>query len=59
MQKAVNDAWDALPVKNVSQWVQGRIIEAIVDPILLEMRRQGQQSLQELAEKTANVCRCE
>lgn len=59
MQKAADNAGDALPTKNVSQWVQARIVDAIVDPALLERRSQGQQSLQELAEKTANVCRFE
>ena len=59
MQKAVDDAGDTLPAKNVSQWVQARIVDAIVDPALLEKRSQGQQSLQKLAEKTANVCRFE
>ena len=51
MQKAVDSAGDALPAKNVSQWVQARIIDAIVDPALLAKRSDGAKSRADMAEK--------
>lgn len=45
IQKTVDRAGDAMPSKNVSQWVQARIVDAIVDPALLEMRANGTAEL--------------
>lgn len=38
IQKTVDDAGQGVPSKNVSQWVQARILDAVVDPSLLAMR---------------------
>ncbi|WP_152965042.1 hypothetical protein [Comamonas testosteroni] len=41
IQKSIDGAGDALPSKNISQWVQALIIDAIVDPALLKKRKEA------------------
>lgn len=45
IQKTVDKAGDAAPTKNVSQWVQARVIDAIVDPALLGKKQEGAEFL--------------
>lgn len=44
IQKSIDGAGDDLPEKNISQWVQARIVDVIVDPALLEKRNKAAQS---------------
>lgn len=45
IQKRIDAAGENLPSKNVSQWVQACIVDAIVDPALLAARAQAQETL--------------
>ena len=45
IQKHIDTADASLPERNISQWVQALIVDAIVDPALLAKKQEGAEFL--------------
>lgn len=45
IQKRIDTADTSLPERNISQWVQAHIVDAIVDPALLAKKQEGAEFL--------------